>query len=60
MILAQEAYQRHLKSASHGKHDWLLEEPSNILKAYDKAGKEASKAGTVALGYVEDEDEDEE
>jgi hypothetical protein len=58
VILAQEAYQRHLKSVSNSKRDWLLDEPSNILKAYNKAGKEASKAGVAVFGYVDDEDED--
>jgi hypothetical protein len=28
------------------------------LKAYNKAGKEASKAGVAVFGYVDDEDED--
>jgi hypothetical protein len=58
LILSQEAYQRHLKSTSRRKSSWLLDEPSNILHAIDKAGREAAKAVSLRVGD-EDEDEDE-
>jgi hypothetical protein len=44
MIMAQEAYNRHVKSASRGGSNWLLDGPSNILRAHRKGLKEVRKA----------------
>jgi hypothetical protein len=56
MIMAQEAYNRHVKSASRGGSNWLLDGPSNILRAQRKGLKEVRK---VASLVYEGEDEDE-
>jgi len=55
LIMAQEAYSRHMKSASRGGSDWLLEGPSNILRAQRKGLKEVRKVASLAY---DDEDED--
>jgi hypothetical protein len=57
LIMVQEAYNRHVKSASHGGSDWLLEGPSNLLRAHRKALKEARKA-TTSMVYDDDEDDE--
>jgi hypothetical protein len=57
LIMAQEAYNRHIKSASHGASDWLLEAPSNLLRAHRKGLKEVRKAAT-SMVYDDDDDED--
>ena len=44
LITAQEAYDRHVKSASRGKDRWLLDAPSNILNAQRKGYREVRKA----------------
>jgi len=44
VIMAQEAYERHLKSASQGRQQWMLDMPSNILNAERKGLKELRKA----------------
>ncbi len=56
LIRAQEAYDRHVESASKGKGDWLFDAPENMRKAIRKAEKEARKARP---DYDEDEDEGE-
>jgi hypothetical protein len=56
LILSQEAYERHLRSTSRRKGSWLLDAPSNLLHAINKAGKEVSKAGRVA--GLDDNDDD--
>jgi hypothetical protein len=56
LVMAQEAYDRHIKSASRGGSNWLLEGPSNIMRAQRKGLKEVSK---VASMVYEGEDEDE-
>jgi hypothetical protein len=55
LIMAQEAYNRHVKSASRGGSDWLLEGPSNLLRAQRKGLKEVRK---VASLVYDDDDED--
>jgi hypothetical protein len=41
LIRAQEAYDRHVKSASRGgKGEWLFDVPSNIVKAILKAERD--------------------
>jgi|ERR1700730_9711840 hypothetical protein len=54
LIMAQEAYERHVKSAARGKDHWLLDAPSNLLNAHRKGLKEVRKA---ASEHDEDEDE---
>ncbi len=44
LIRAQEAYDRHVESASKGKTDWIFDAPENLRKAFVKAEKEARKA----------------
>ncbi len=56
LIMAQEAYDRHVKSASRGGDDWVLDAPSNILKAQEKGLKEVRKINSIAY---DDEDEGE-
>jgi hypothetical protein len=56
VIAAQEVYNRHLKSASRGGSSWLLEGPSNILRAQRKGLKEVRKVASLVYS---DEDEDE-
>lgn len=55
LVMAQEAYNRHVKSASRGGSNWLLDGPSNILRAQRKGLKEVRK---VASLVYDDEDED--
>jgi hypothetical protein len=57
LIRAQEAYSRHVKSASRGGSDWLIDGPSNILRAQRKGLKEVRK---VASLVYDDEDEEKE
>ena len=56
LIRAQEAYDRHVASASKGRGDWLFDAPENIRKSFDKAKKEAR----MAFPESDDDDEDEE
>jgi hypothetical protein len=44
VIMAQEAYNRHIKSAAHGRQQWLLDMPSNVFNAQRKGLKEIRKA----------------
>jgi hypothetical protein len=44
VIMAQEAYNRHIKSAAHGRQQWLLDMPSNVLNAQRKGLKEIRRA----------------
>jgi Family of unknown function (DUF6312) len=63
VIAAQEAYQRHLDSVEKGGNSWLMDEPSNFMKARKKALKEMRKASPFGMPKIkveEDEDEDEE
>jgi tRNA pseudouridine-54 N-methylase len=53
LIMAQDAYERHVKSAARGKDRWLLDAPSNMLNAQRKALKEVRKAASSI-----DEDEE--
>ena len=55
LIRAQEAYNRHVASAS-GKGNWLVDAPENMRQALRKAEKEARKARP---GHDEDENGDE-
>jgi hypothetical protein len=48
VIIAQEAYERHIKSAAHGRQQWLLDMPSNILNAERKGLREIRKAASEA------------
>ena len=48
---------RHVKSASRGGGNWLLDGPSNILRAQRKGLKEVRK---VASLVYDDDDDDEE
>ena len=48
VIMAQEAYERHIKSAAHGRQQWLLDMPSNLLNAERKGIKEIRKAAKEA------------
>lgn len=54
LIRAQEAYDRHVESASTGGGGWLFDAPENLGKAFRAAGKEARKAFPES-----DENEDE-
>ena len=56
LVMAQEAYDRHVKSASRGGDDWVLDAPSNILKVQEKGLKEVRKIDSIAY---DDEDEGE-
>ncbi len=56
LIMAQEAYDRHVKSASRGGDEWVLDVPSNIMKAREKGLKEVRKINSIAY---DDEDEGE-
>lgn len=63
VIGAQEAYQRHLDSVAKGGKSWILDEPSNFMKAQRKAMKEIRKAAPFKMPKIkveEDEDEEEE
>jgi hypothetical protein len=46
VIMAQEVYERHIKSAGHGRQQWLLDMPSNILNAERKGLKEIRKSAS--------------
>jgi hypothetical protein len=54
LIRAQEAYDRHVESATKGEGDWLFAAPANIIKAFRKAEGEARKAAQS----LRDEDEE--
>jgi hypothetical protein len=43
IVAAQEAYDRHLKSASKEGNAWLMDAPKNLMKARKKAMKEMQK-----------------
>jgi hypothetical protein len=53
LVIAQEAYDRHVKSASRGKDRWLLDAPLNIINAQRKGMKEVRRAASA----IEHEDE---
>jgi hypothetical protein len=59
VIAAQEAYQRHLESVEKGGNSWLVDDPFNMLKARNKAMKEARKAAPFKLLKLGSDDEDE-
>jgi hypothetical protein len=48
VISAQEAYERHLRSAAHGRQQWLLDMPSNFLNAERKGLREIRRAASEA------------
>ena len=59
VISAQEAYQRHLKSAEKGGNSWLTDAPSNFMKARRKALSEMRKSAPFRMWKTEtDDDED--
>jgi hypothetical protein len=61
VVGAQEAYQRHLASVEKRGSSWLLDEPTNFMKAQRKALKEVRKAAPFKIPKVKfEEDEDEE
>jgi hypothetical protein len=55
LIMAQEAYDRHVKSASRRGNEWLLDAPTNVLRAQKKGLTELRKINSIA--YDEDEGE---
>jgi Family of unknown function (DUF6312) len=56
---AQEAYDRHVKSAEKGGNKWLYEDPRNFMKARIKAMKEARKGAPFKAKFeTQDDDED--
>ena len=57
VIAAQEAYEKHLESAKKEGNEWLLEAPSNFMKARKKAMKEMRKAMPFGKKH-DDEKED--
>jgi hypothetical protein len=46
LIMAQEAYDRHVKSAARGRDHWMLDAPSNMLNVQRKGMKEIRKAAS--------------
>ena len=53
--MAQEAYDRHVKSASRRGNGWLLDAPTNVLRAQEKGVKELRKISSI--DYDEDDGE---
>jgi len=55
LIMAQEAYDRHVKSAARRGNGWLLDAPTNVLRAQEKGVKELRKISSI--DYDEDDGE---
>jgi hypothetical protein len=60
VIMAQEAYERFLKSSRRGRIAWLVEAPTNIFQAQRKAYNEGRKAVPFGLLPKVDDDKDDE
>lgn len=58
VIQAQEAYDRHLKSADKGGNAWLFEAPQNFMRARRKAMREAGLGRGGMFGRHDDDEED--
>jgi ferredoxin-NADP reductase len=58
VIGAQEAYERHLKSAGKGGRHWLTEGPGNLMKARRKAMKEMQHAAPFKIEKNPEYDEE--
>jgi hypothetical protein len=62
VVVAQDAYQRHLDSVEKGGASWFYDAPGNFMRTRWKALKEMRKAapfGMPKVKFDEDEDEDE-
>ena len=58
VVAAQEAYDRHLKSASKDDNEWLMDVPKNLMNAQKKAMKEMKKSMPKPPFMKNDDDEE--